>query len=116
MKTKALFTLLSQKMRDGQLLFVDSLAMTEPKTKEAKNIITNLSTVDGFAELATKRKNTVCIASAEYAPNTYKSFANFGNVKFDEIRNLNPVDVLHYKYLIIEKPETSVETLNARLK
>ena len=43
MKVKALFTLLSQKLRDGEFLFVDSIKFSEPKTKEAKNILSNLA-------------------------------------------------------------------------
>jgi len=45
-----------------------------------------------------------------------KSFRNMGNVMTEEVRNLNPLDVLTYKYLIIESPEKSFATLSARAK
>lgn len=115
MKTKALFTILSQKLRDGQVLFVDSIKLAEPKTAEAKKYITGLASVKGFEELSTKKKNNAFITSAEYSPETNMSFSNFNNIKFDEVRNLNPVDVMNYKYIVIEQPEESIKTLLTRL-
>lgn len=116
MKTKALYTILSQKLRDGEVLFVDDLTFAEPKTKEAKEVLKNLSGVKGCETLATKRKNAAYIATDVRDLNSKKSFDNFGNVKLDEVRNLNPIDLLTYKYLIIENPDVSVKQLEARMK
>lgn len=116
MKTKALYTILSQKLRDGEVLFVDDIAFAEPKTKEAKEVLKNLSGVKGCETLATKRKNAAYIATDVRDLNSKKSFDNFGNVKLDEVRNLNPIDLLTYKYLIIENPDVSVKQLEARMK
>lgn len=58
MKVKALFTLLSQKLRDGEFLFVDSIKFSEPKTKEAKNILSNLAKISGFEKFF-QRKTTL---------------------------------------------------------
>lgn len=116
MKTKALYTILSQKLRDGEVIFVDDIAFTEPKTKEAKEVLKSLSGVKGCETLATKRKNAAYIATDVRDTNTKKSFDNFGNVKLDEVRNLNPIDLLTYKYLIIENPDVSVKQLEARMK
>jgi len=116
MKTKALYTILSQKLRDGEILFVDSIAFTEPKTKEAKQVLSGLAQAKGYETLATKRKNTAYIATDAHDPVAKKSFDNFGNIKLDEVRNLNPVDLLTYKYVIIENPEVSVKQLEERMK
>lgn len=116
MKSKALATILSKKMEDGEILFVDSLSMTEPKTKEAKTVVESLASVSGFENLAKKRKNTAVVALAEKNINTEKSFSNFGNISMDEVRNINPVDILNYKYLIIENPEKSLEILSKRFE
>jgi large subunit ribosomal protein L4 len=48
MKTKALFTALSQKFRDGKVLFVDSLDLSAVKTKDAMSALVNLAKVEGF--------------------------------------------------------------------
>jgi major intracellular serine protease len=43
-----------------------------------------------------------CIGIGSIDENLNRSFRNFGNIKLDEVRNINPLDVLNYKYLIIE--------------
>lgn len=116
MKIKAMTTVLSQKLRDGELLFVDSLGFAEPKTKEAKGIISSLAGVKGYEKLATKRKNTALIITGEYDMKSVKSFSNFGNIKVDEARNLNPLDMLTYKYVIFENPKKSIEVIESRIK
>ena len=57
MRTKALYTILSQKFRDGEVLFVDSVALSQPKTKEAVKTLQNLSTIKGFEKMFSKRNN-----------------------------------------------------------
>ena len=54
------------------------------------------------------------LALAAHNPNVTKSFNNFGNVMTEEVRGLNPLDVLTHKYLIIEKPEEAFKVLLAR--
>src|SRR5512146_309454 len=39
MKAKALYTILSKKFADGEVLFIDSISIDKPKTKDAKEII-----------------------------------------------------------------------------
>ncbi|MFA6445852.1 MAG: 50S ribosomal protein L4, partial [Candidatus Paceibacterota bacterium] len=112
---KALYTLLSKKYSLGQIMFVDSISMTAPKTKEAKATVLALSKVDGFEKIATKKHNAALIAlSAKNSP-TEKSFANFGSVALEEVRNLNPLDIINNKYLIITDPEKSVAFLAGKV-
>src|SRR3989344_1087428 len=47
-KTKALHVILSQKFRDGEILFVDSLSFGSPKAKDAKNTLISLAQIKGF--------------------------------------------------------------------
>jgi len=116
MKVKALFVVLSQKMKDGEVLFVDNLKFETPKTKEAKNILGKLSGVKGFENILSKKKNSVCLALGERNENTEKSFSNFSNVLVEELRRVNPLDILSYKYLLITKPEESIEFLNKKIE
>ncbi len=114
-KIKALLQILSQKMRDGEILFVDQISLAEPKTKEAKNILTNFSKIKGFENILTKKKNSAIIFDVEKNDNNIKSFANFKNIKTEEFRKINPLDILNYKYLVIVNPEKSIELLSAKL-
>lgn len=115
MKAKALFTILSKKMKDDEIIFVDDIKFKEAKTKEAKKVIEALSTIKGFENLKTKRHNKAVIAIQENDLLTKKSFSNFSNIKTDEIRNLNPVSLLKYKYVIIENPEKTFEVLSNKV-
>lgn len=115
MKIKALFTILSKKALNNEVIFVDSISFTEPKTKDAQAIFTALGNVKGYEMLAKRRRNRAYIAIDENDTLTKKSFANFSNVKTDEMRNLNPLDLLKYKYIVIENPEVSLKVLEAKL-
>lgn len=115
MKAKALFTILSKKFKNNEVIFVDSISFAEPKTKQAQAIFTSLGKVSGFEMLSKRRRNRAYVAIDENDMNAKKSFANFSNVKADEMRNLNPLDLLKYKYVIIENPEASVKVLEAKL-
>lgn len=116
MKAKALFTALSQKLRDNEIIFIDNLSFTEPKSAKAKEVIKALSNIDGFNTLATKRKNTALFALGGKDKNIEMSFRNFGNIAVDEARNMNPVDVLKYKYIIMPNPKETIDILNAKIK
>lgn len=111
MRAKALFTVLSEKLRDGEILFVEKIDTGEIKTKKAKDFIVSLSKVEGFDALATKKKNAAFITLPQRDENTEKSFQNFGNVKLNTIENINVLDVLNNKYLIITNPEKSIEVI-----
>lgn len=115
MKAKALYTILSAKLKDGKILFIDDLSFKAPKAKDAKVTLSTLSKVKGFTDLASKRKNSAFIALSAKDANTEKSLRNFGNVIVDEIRNLNPVDLMKYKYIVISNPEKGIPQISEKL-
>jgi large subunit ribosomal protein L4 len=116
MRAKALAIALSEKLKSGRVLFVDSLSLSAPKSKEAKSILTGLSSVKGFDMLSNRRKNSALVLLGKKDEAAVKSFRNMGNVMIDEVRNTNPVDVMTYRYLVVVEPEASVKTLAARMK
>lgn len=113
-KTKALATILSAKLKDNEIIFVDSLKFDLPKTKEAKDVLSNLSKA-GFDKLLTKKKNSVVIALSSKEKNTEKSFSNFANVSVVEARNISPLDIISAKYVLIENPDVSLKNIKDRL-
>lgn len=114
-KTKALFQVLSQKLKDGEIIFVDSVSFETPKTKQAVEMLKDLSKVKGFENILTKNKNSALITNTELNQNNVKSFANLANVKTDELRKLNVLDLLKYKYLVISNPKETLELLASKL-
>ncbi|HEY4478728.1 MAG TPA: 50S ribosomal protein L4, partial [Candidatus Paceibacterota bacterium] len=111
-KVKALYTLLSKKYRDGEILFIDNLKFATPKTKDAKGTLASLSKIKGFEKLGTKPVNAAMITVDKKYNELTKSFNNFGNVIVEEFRNMNPVSILSHKYIVIADLEQSLKTIN----
>jgi large subunit ribosomal protein L4 len=111
MRVAALNTILSQKWREGEVLFVDSLTLSEPKTKLAVGALHTLSGVNGFDRMVSKRNNAVAIALGSKNKEIEKAFRNLNNAQVLEARNLDPLTLLQYKYLIIENPESALKAL-----
>lgn len=115
MKVGALFSVLSKKMKDGELVLVDNISFASPKTRDAKSMMSSLSKVKDFAGLG-KRKNAAFIALPTKDENVSKSFRNFGNLEVGDLKDLNVVDLLNHKYLILTNPEDSIKMLSSRKK
>lgn len=109
MKSKAFYTILSRKFKDGEILFVDSISLKEPKTKLAIAAIKSLSGVKGFEKLFLKKKNATLVALASKNKEIEKSMSNLGNIEVKEARNLDPLSLMKYKYLVIENPESAIK-------
>jgi large subunit ribosomal protein L4 len=116
MKIKALFTVLSEKYRKGQILFVEELALKDIKTKEAVNIIKDLSLVKGFEKMTGGKKVNLYITVPAKSESLKKSFANIKTVEIDEVRNLNPVDLLAFRHIIISQPKESIAFLGGKIE
>jgi large subunit ribosomal protein L4 len=114
-RTKALASVLSKKLTDKEVIFVDSLAMEEPKTKDAKSVVEALAKGTKNESLATKRKNSALVVLAERNLATEKSFRNFGNIEVAQAKDINPVDLLTYKYVVVADAPSSVEILEKRI-
>ncbi|PCI29328.1 50S ribosomal protein L4 [Candidatus Wolfebacteria bacterium] len=116
MRTKALFTVLSQKLKDNEIIFVDDLKFEAPKTKDAIAVLANLGKGSGQEMLSKKKKNAAYIATSSKDMIIDRSFQNIGSVEVDEARNINAVDLLKYKYLVVEEPKAFIEGLEAKIK
>jgi hypothetical protein len=74
-----------------------------------------IATAAGVPTLATKRVNAAVIALSTKDMMTEKSFRNIGSVISEEVRNLNTVDLMDKRFLIIENPTEAFKVLQARL-
>jgi large subunit ribosomal protein L4 len=113
MRAKALFMALSRKMKDGEIVFVDSFSIEKPSTATAKKALVALSK-NGFEKLNAPKRNAALVAFADTKESSVKSFRNLGNVAWAAVRDLNPVVVLKHKVLVIENPEAAVAILATR--
>src|SRR3989344_6185522 len=115
MRAKALFMALSRKVSDGEMIFVDSFDMKEPKTARAKETLRSLAKLPGLERLSTKKHNAALIALSGKNDSAVKSFRNIGTVTTLDVRNLNPVVILSSTYLILENPAESIGVISKRL-
>ena len=114
-KAKALASVLTKKLADAEVIFVDSLKLDAPKTKDAKAVFTAIATGSGNEAMARKRKNAAVVVLAERNLATEKSFRNFGNIEVIQAKDVNPVDLLTYKYVVVADAPAAVEVLAGRI-
>ena len=115
MKRSALFALLSAKVRDGKVLFVESVADTDGKTKTAEGIMKNLSVAPGFKTITYKKVGNVLMTAPKLADTEKKGFRNLPYVTFANLSHLNPLDIANTRYLIITNPEETIAALSKKL-
>ncbi len=114
MRAQALFSVLSKKLKDNEIIFVDSLELASIKTKDAVSVMKNLAKASGFKPLAESKKARVLTALSGRNEKAEKSFRNLPQLEIVFLKNLNPMDVLNHKYLLIENPTEAVKFLEAR--
>lgn len=114
-RAKALAVVLSKKLVDAEIIFVDSLNLTEPKTALGKTILSAIAKGTGQTQLATKRKNAALLVLPSRNEAIEKSFRNFGNIEVMQAKDINPVDLLTYKYVVMTEPKGTLEVIEKRV-
>ncbi len=114
-RAKALATVLSRKFIDAEVIFVDTLALTEPKTALGKTVLGAIAKGTGQTLLATKRKNAAILVLPSRNEAVEKSFRNFGNIEVMQAKDVNPVDLLTYKYVVMTEPTSTIEVISKRV-
>jgi ribosomal protein L4 len=65
--------------------------------------------------LLKKKNNSALVVNSEMDVNNIRSFSNFSNIKTEEARKINPLDLLNYKFLVVINPKDSIELLSNKL-
>ncbi|MBI2054187.1 MAG: 50S ribosomal protein L4 [Candidatus Staskawiczbacteria bacterium] len=104
MRRKALLMVLSEKAKNNRLVVLDKIepfekAQGKPKTKEMAKVLEKLPS----------KGSAVLISLPVYDKNIYLSARNIKKTVIQEARNLNVLDLLNYKYLLITKD--SIKTI-----
>jgi large subunit ribosomal protein L4 len=93
----ALVDAIASKVVDNRLILVDSLELTEPKTKLVSSMLENLGVQENALVLITAENKNLRLAAR-----------NIPSVKVLKMDNINVYDLLKYRYLI-----TTQDALNA---
>lgn len=92
MRRKALLMVLSAKAKENLVLILEKLEIKEPKTKLMKEVFNKLPV-----------KGSSLIALPKVDKNIILASNNLPGVSTTEVRNLNTLDLLSFKYLILPK-------------
>jgi len=127
MKKKAIFMALSDKVANAKMVVLDKLEVGEYKTKIFNEILKNIETKILFVAAVKDKAGEAKIAKKKIARNILMIIAdkddkikyssrNLVGVKLINLANINLVDILKYKYLIltkevIKKIEESVKSI-----
>lgn len=115
MKRAALFALLSAKVKEGKVLFVEGVTTADGKTKSAETIMKNLATGTAFKTLAYKKVGNVMMTAPKVGESEKMGFRNLPYVTFTNLSNLNPLDLANTRYLVITNPEETIALLSKKV-
>jgi len=93
MKQRALFSVLSKKITDGEFRVLDQLNLKDHKTKNLTDIIKNFF----------KKNVSILFVPAKENKNIFLAGRNIKNSKILSAESLNLYDCLKYKYVFLEK-------------
>jgi large subunit ribosomal protein L4 len=99
MRRKALFMVLSQKAKDNQLVVLDKIESEKGKTKEMAKSLQSLPC----------NNQATLIALPNYDEKVFLAARNIKKTSVEDARNLNVLDLLSYKYLLLTKD--SIKTI-----
>ena len=92
LKRLAMKSALSSKVEEKEIIVLDALSFTEPKTKEMIKVLENV-----------KAAKKALIVMAEKDENIIKSAANIPGVKTALVSTMNVYEIIHYTSFIITK-------------
>lgn len=98
---KALFTILSQKAREQEIVVLEDLKFSELKTKEGEKLFSNLEKNAGTTRI--KKSNGALVALAPDDREAKRVLRNLEYVELCDAASLNAYDVLRYRYLVLAK-------------
>lgn len=99
-KRKAVLMVLSSKAKDKEIIILDKLELKEGKTKLMAEILKNV-----LAKRKTnkKKQKSILFATLEKNSKIIKAGRNIPFLKTVKITDLNLLDLLSFKYLLLEK-------------
>lgn len=99
MARKAFLTALSGKVKDNELLVLDELKLSAPKTKEMAKVMANFSQVKNGLLVLPARSS----GGSDKNEDIKRAGRNLPTLNIINMDNLNILDIVKYKYLIFIK-------------
>jgi large subunit ribosomal protein L4 len=99
MRRKALLMVLSQKVKDNQLVVLDKIELEKGKTREMASSLKKLPC----------KEHSTLIAMPNYDKKVFLAARNIKKTSIEDARNLNVLELLNHKYLLLTKE--SIKTI-----
>ncbi|MEI6660264.1 MAG: 50S ribosomal protein L4 [bacterium] len=116
MRAKALYTVLSEKLRRGQIIFLEELTLKNIKTKDAVTVMNDLSKISGFEKIVGSKKPNTYMTIPAKSDVVKKSFANIPSVDIEEVKNINPNILMTHRYIIMAQPTESIAFIGGKIE
>ncbi len=101
MKKQALIMVLSDKAKHNALILLDKIEFPEAKTKKANEIFSNLEKKVLQTDDKEKTKRSFLVLINKKDDNTNRAISNLKDVEVARLENINVVDLLKYKNLVL---------------
>lgn len=109
MKQKAMFMVLSDRFKNNSLFVIDNLDLKEYKTKEFDKIISVLE-----KKVIKNDRRSILVIQDTKSDKVRYSGRNLKGVKIIALDNINVIDLLNYKNLLIN--ESAIKSLEKKYK
>lgn len=109
MRTKALFTVLSKKLKDGEVFFTADVAFSDAKTKQAAQLFTKFFTA-ATNDFQSERVLFIGATSPEYQV-VKRASRNIPFIRIANVASVSPLLLLGHKYIML--PQSSLTALIA---
>lgn len=101
MRRKALFSVLSQKYKDGEIKIVKGLEKIPPKTKSFASVV-------GYLKVDPKKRVLLVLPQISESRHVVKAARNIQGVSYMQASQLNTYEVLHSSVLLFTKDALSL--------
>lgn len=105
MAKKALYTVLSAKMRDHEIIVIDDIRFPNAKTKHAAHLFKSFSSQNRFAKLIKGKGALIAIPGKDASAR--RALRNLPYADVEDARNLNAYRLLQHTFLILPKEAAS---------
>ena len=102
MARKSLLMALSSKAKEENIVVLEDLKLNEVKTREVAKIIANLRT-----KIVNFKKAKTLVVLSNFDKDLIRAAKNIADLKTIEARNLNALEILSFKYLLMTKDTIS---------
>lgn len=107
--TSVLYGVLTAKNQDNEIVFVDNMSFGDFSTKSAKAAISSIAKAVEAPRMANGHKPYCLVLLGSADQKTVKSLSNIPSVEVEQWKNVNPLMLASYKYVLISEPAEAIK-------